>query len=699
MMGYAGMTATFLSYLYASPVPEPPEKTLVRTLNAAADFEHSVGLPGSRGWAADYKSAKPGYALSRLKDPLMLPPGVYRMTFNLRRGHYPNKGMFHQTYGLFRLEIWDLTANERLASREIQIGDFSKPNIYAPRWMEFATLERTGHLFEPRVHWLGLGNGEVESVVVERFRDPSLRELEQKARRLGENLQNNHLENGFVVSRKRPTVAGGTLAEADETGDALTYTAFYVASLAWKYSVTKDELTYQALENGLAVLHKAIQGTESHPVMARYVDKDGTVFPKSPSKDVYTSYFLALSAAYPRIENAGLKKQIEEDVRRITLRLVADNLQVKAGGQTILSLTPYVPMEEVKNGVRELLADKKLQKSIRQAFKTSRRVLPFYEVWPGLKDVVKAMDRGDEERLIQLVVPTLNGTILVVERVRDLLREQYRSDLFPRRKFRFHDLPGRQLADLLTDGLKKLPRSKDGIRFERLSDLKVNSGNALLALHVIKTGLVITQEPSLIEYYRTNLYTQDALLKAAMDWYSFDEDFLKMTAGNRVADRDRRGYLSTLALYNLTLLETNPSVRESYEKLLGRQCAVYQYEDNPLMTSICAAQLKDKSNMPLVLKSLDEYPENRSGFGKAYWSDNGKEVATLVGGGENSGYSREPLPASHRPKDSFLWQRNPRRLKGDEGKEYPGTDFLFVYWFCRAHKLIPPTPPEPTVHK
>jgi len=78
------------------------------------------------------------------------------------------------------------------------------------------------------------------------------------------------------------------------------------------------------------------------------------------------------------------------------------------------------------------------------------------------------------------------------------------------------------------------------------------------------------------------------------------------------------------------------------------------------------------------------------GFGDDYWKENGKKIAERLGGGEVNGFSREPLPISHRPKDSFLWQRNPRRLEGDHEVRYPGTDFLFVYWLCRYNGIIPP---------
>jgi hypothetical protein len=50
-----------------------------------------------------------------------------------------------------------------------------------------------------------------------------------------------------------------------------------------------------------------------------------------------------------------------------------------------------------------------------------------------------------------------------------------------------------------------------------------------------------------------------------------------------------------------------------------------------------------------------------------------------MGGGESmKEYSADPLPVSLRPKDSFLWQRNARQLRGDSVKRYPPTDYLFA---------------------
>lgn len=672
----------------SDPIGPDPSHHVILEANAAADFHHDTGQKGHDGWELDYKRDRPGYALSGLHFPLPLDAGVYRVTTFLRKGHYPTKGLLRESFPLFRLEIWDATAGVLLQERTIHLGDLDKPNRYEPRWIEFSTEERAGHAIEPRVHWAGLVNGEVGEVRVERFADADWRALEEKAERLGEALERQHLENGYVVSRK----PDGT---PDETGDATTYTGFYVASLAWKYAATKDDLAYQALENGLQALHNAVKGTPEEPVIVRFVDADGNPFPKSPSKDVYTAFFLAMAAAHPHIRNEALKKQMAADAERIGTKLLQDRLTVRSGSSSFLNLTPHFTEEEIRSGLSKLFADKKKHRDVVKALKSARKKIPLVEPWPGIKDVLRALERQDSDRLLSLVVPTLNGVVETVERARDILREQYRRDLWPW-PARERPLPGKDLEQLLSSALEKFPRLKNGDRFNRLSDFRVLASNALIALHIIKTAGIMTGVAHFEEYYRTNLYAQDALLKTVMDWYGFEERIVPLTAGQAAADRARRGYLSALSLMNLIQLETNPAVRESYQRVLKQWYRDYRHDDNPLALALQFAGTEQPEPVRARLgKMLTEYPENRVGFGPDYWVSQGEKIADAWGGGHRKGYSREPLPIDRRPKDSFLWQRNARRLNGDEVKSYPPTDFLFVYWFGRYHGILPKDDPPP----
>jgi hypothetical protein len=281
----------------------------------------------------------------------------------------------------------------------------------------------------------------------------------------------------------------------------------------------------------------------------------------------------------------------------------------------------------------------------------------------------------------------MNGIFGILERGRDILREKYREDLFPRRTFN-REYPGRKLTILLAETLAKFPKNRDGQRFRRLSDLSVLGGNALISLHIIRSAQIATQRPQFVEYYRTNLFTQDALLKAALEWYGFDEELLRMTSGNAAADRARRGYLTLLSLWSLASRETNPFMKEKYMTLIGRAWTYERHEDNPLSRAIWMDLTGKTGDAPFLLRALDQFQEDRLGYGEDYWKAHGDEIAKKWAGGVHEGYSREPLPWALRPKDAFLCQRSARRLRGDRVMKYPPTDFLFVYWFARHHRLI-----------
>lgn len=670
--------------------PSPADLTLIRRLEANTDFSHKVGMATARGWALDHKRNHPGYALVGPREPILLEPGYYRATFVLRRGHYPNKGFLNRTYGVARIELWDATAKEMINERELQRSDFPSSSAFEHRWMNFSMENRTGHLIEPRVYWLGLANMEVEAVLIERFPDVSGKDLEEKALRLGELQEKEFLENGFVVVRKPDGSAG-------DIGDAMTYTGLYAASLAWKYGVTRNELTLQALENTINQMHNGIKGSSDEPLITRFVDDHGNPHYDSPSKDVYTSFFLAYSAAYPLIQNEALKKQMRLDVQYIGDRFLQDNLTIKGGPETLVSLTPYFTEAEVRNGIRKMIKDKKTKKQIVKGLKQARKMAPFVELWPGIKQTIKYIEKGDEDKIFGAVVPTLNGIAGVVERARDILREQHRTDLFPIR-FRYKEYPGKQLEAMLTETLKKFPPKKSGRRFDRLVDLPILSSNALLSLHIVRTAGSISQKSEFFEYYKTNLYTQDALLKCALDWFGMEEELLRLTAGNAVADRERRGYLSALALFNLIQLEKNPEVLKRYKQIFDVYWRHNRNEDNPMSVAfqnICS--LTPPTGAAAIMRALQQYPEDRMGYGDGYWSKHAAEVAKEAGGMSGEENSREPVPISLRPKDSFLWQRNARRLNGDSQIKYPATDYLFVYWLSRYYGILPEPEKAPTV--
>lgn len=667
-------------------LPSDPPFESIRTIPATA-FKSATGRDGERGREVDYSRDRPGFALLRPQEPLLLEPGLYRATFILRRGNYPSEGLLRPTFEVFRIGIFDATEGTLLIERELQVCEFDRANSYDARWLEFSMTGREGHIVEPRVYWPGLVNGEIEAVRIERMPVETPAHLEEKARLIAETIVKNNLENGYVV----PRIPNG---DADETEDAVTYTAFYAAALSWKFSQTHDAITSQELENAMQSLHNAVKGTPDQPIITRFVDKQGTPASKSPSKDVYTAFFFACSAAYPVIQNDSLKMQIRNDVNRIATRFLKDDLTIRGGPTTLASLTPYFDPRDLKVGV-QALAEKTESNRVLKNLQDAKRYVPFQEMWPGMKDLMSALQKRDEKKLLELVVPTMNGAITVAERMIDLLKESSRDDLVHFRGPQI-ERPGKKLVALLNEALKKLPPAKNGRRFQRPSDLRVLASNALLALHIVKTAAAITGSAQFEEYYRQNLYAQEALLKTALDWYGIEDDGMRLTAGNAIAAQERQGYLALLAIYNLYGLEKNPGVKESYRTLLAREVARARLDDNPLPQTLAAAA-NIPSDKVTLWRALTLYPENPVGFGGAYWKENGHRIAEAFGAGESDGFSREPLPVSQRPRDSFLWQRNSHRIKGDATSIYPGTDYLFLYWLARKHGLVPAAPSESTV--
>jgi len=234
--------------------------------------------------------------------------------------------------------------------------------------------------------------------------------------------------------------------------------------LAWKYAETKSEITYQNMENAVQALHSAIKGTPDKPVITRFADADGTPFPAAPSKDVYTSFFFGYGAAYPYVKNEALKRQMRTDVERIANRFLIDELTVRVGDRTLVTLSPYLRPEEIRSGIHELFRDKRDMKNFLRDIKIAQRLILFGDLWHGFNEVLKALKKQDEERLFDLVLPSINGMFTLLERGRDILTEKYRDDLFPRRR-NDKNYPGKKLAGLITQALERFPKSKDGVRF------------------------------------------------------------------------------------------------------------------------------------------------------------------------------------------------------------------------------------------
>src|SRR5687767_15745574 len=82
--------------------------------------------PGDFPLQAHYRIDRPGYLVSWPRTGEVLPRGTYRYRFTLRRlpGHLP--GMLASANDAARLEVYDLTRRERIASRAVQQEDLTR---------------------------------------------------------------------------------------------------------------------------------------------------------------------------------------------------------------------------------------------------------------------------------------------------------------------------------------------------------------------------------------------------------------------------------------------------------------------------------------------------------------------------------------------------------------------------------------------
>ena len=76
---------------------------------------------------------------------------------------------------------------------------------------------------------------------------------------------------------------------------------------------------------------------------------------------------------------------------------------------------------------------------------------------------------------------------------------------------------------------------------------------------------------------------------------------------------------------------------------------------SPISHALARVMLGRKDgDVGIILRDLDQCPENPEGFGDGHWKDHGMEIGDSKGAGANKGFLREPLPVSLRPRDPFL---------------------------------------------
>lgn len=640
-------------------------------------YRRDTGASLGAGWVAEFGRHTPGYLLDGYKQtPTALAPGTYQYTFYLQRGPGHLGGLFSGANDAVRLEVLDDTTHERIAAASFQENDFTRPWSRTPaKSVMFSTWGREGHRFVPRVYWPGLVSMRLQRVTLEALDPWSEAELEAKAKRMETLMSARFLDRGFVVMRD----AMGAPADIN---DAALWTGIYAASEAWRFQATRDPRARMRMETSLWALHRLHQAA-SPDTLVRFVDADGHVSPQAASKDTYTGFFFAVGQCWPDVQNPRLRRALQEDVDALAGGFIDHDLYFRPAHGKALDLNPYFPDDILRDLVRELHDDPGLRRSIVLAFKVVRRYFHLMRQRPptSFAGIERAVHDDDAEALNRLLIPFLNDALTALR----LMDVNVARSAGPAERLGLHDAPYQRVHDLLRVLLQRFNRPAPAI--QSVQDLKVLPSQALVALHILKVaGAVMPPGNRFERYYADNLWTGKALLRTVMDWTQWDELFAASLFGESRAARVGGSSLPYLALWDLCTLDTNSAHRQDYLELMARH-RLFMHNDLNAMTDMMAGRLGlNPDPRGVAFWVLHRYPEERRGFGDAYWSAHGHDRAAAFGGWDN-GYARDPIPPNFRPRDAFLWQRDSHSLRGDmAGWEYAPVDYLMVWWMSQSAK-------------
>ena len=273
------------------------------------------------GWVAEFGRHAPGYLLGGFKvAPIILPAGTYQYTFYMQRGPGHLRGLFSGANEAVRLEVFDRTTGERLASRSFEQNDFDRPwKRAAPKQVLFSTWGRGGHAFEPRLYWPGLVSMHLTRVELEILDPWSTNELRAKADRFESLMGARFLENGYVVMRDEQ----GHSADIDDTA---LWTGLYAAAECARYQATYSAQARMRMENALWALHRLHQFSPTPGTLVRFVDASDQPQRGSASKDTYTGFFFAVGQCWPWIQNPRLRHALRNDVDALAGHFIDDDL-------------------------------------------------------------------------------------------------------------------------------------------------------------------------------------------------------------------------------------------------------------------------------------------------------------------------------------------------------------------------------------
>ncbi len=646
-------------------------------------FLHQTGHHVPYGWAAMYRIHAPGYFIeAQSNGGEFLEPGIYRYVFPFSILPGQLGGLLKNADDVVRIEAWDATTHECLVSRTLQVADFLPVGRKATiKSVTFSTLNRKGHRFEPRVYWQGLSGVFLGRMELHRLGDISLPDLNQKALRLEKAMVERYNDRGYVVSRNLH-------GEVEDIGDAAIWTGLYAASQAWRYRATRDPEALARMEDSLRALHRLADLSPTPGTLVRYLDSSFQPLLDPPaSKDTYTGYFFAAAQCLPVVKDRGLRRDILSDIDRIAGHFLDHDLAFVPNGGQRLEFNPSLSNDQMAEIIQALERDAGDRQHLIRMLEAVNLYFLIHgqRPWPELPKMIRDLKARDFASVRRNLVAFLNGAL---EALRQLQRNVHRSAVL----WSWRDAPYQKLDHLLLRILEQLAVPPGG-SFQGIQDLKILSSQSMHALHFVKVAASVLPRPNRYErFYRENLWENKALLKTVQQWDNVDEELIAAVAGDAQAAalRTSSAHLSFLALFDLAHLEKNRDLRTAYLSLYDREFRPHQADYNAMLHVMQGVLGLGPDQTGMAAWSLALYPEDRRGKGEAYWQARRKQLAARYGG-VASGKARDPLPLNERQRDSFIWQRSARSLRGDHRDQfYPPLDFLFVYWLARANGQLTP---------
>jgi hypothetical protein len=236
--------------------------------------------------------------------------------------------------------------------------------------------------------------------------------------------------------------------------------------------------------------------------------------------------------------------------------------------------------------------------------------------------------------------------------------------------------------------------------FSSPDQLQVIPGRHLLQLHVLSVAARLTGD---VRYQQTYEQQRARLLGPTLLLTTAGDDIVRRILGdeiNNAALVKGTHNVPWVAIHDLLANETDTSASRQYQQIVAKMFdpirndrnayaswISYRYGGNPTRDMAAATQGVD---------SLVRFPS----YGPLdfdYTTPAGLAVVEREFGGLGPLFpgidrgTRNAVPTDKRPRDSFTWQRSPRRLTGGNpaGKTFAGADYLLPFWMGKALNVLP----------